>query len=72
MKLKLLLIPRLLNRSIAARARKRDLYRFLEEFEALNLFYGLKSRLGAVVDDERLALGFKVPLRDDIDDISVL
>lgn len=59
-----------LHGSIALLAGERDLDRVVEEVEAVGLVDSLQSSLGAVVDDEGLALGLEVGLCDDLEDVS--
>jgi hypothetical protein len=47
------------------------LHRFLEELEALNFFDRSCGRRGIVEDDEGLAFGFEVGLRNEVDDVAV-
>lgn len=70
--LKLILIPRLQNRSVAPRPRKRELHRLVKDLEALDLLDGLDGGLGAVEHDERLSLRLEVALGYDVDDRSVV
>lgn len=57
-----------LHRRVATRPRQRDLYRLVEQVEAVGLLDGAARRLGVVVDDEGLALGLEVRLGHDVDD----
>jgi hypothetical protein len=66
--LKLVFVSRALDRRITPRSRQRNLHWFVEQLEPLDLLDGSQGRLRALKDDEGLALGFEIRLRDDVDD----
>lgn len=70
--LELVVVAECLDRSIAFCPRHRQAHWLLKEVKALQVPNGSLRGLGAVEDDERLALRPKVRLGDNIDDIAVL
>lgn len=72
MVLELLVVANGLDGGVAAGAREGDLHGLVEELEALDLLHGAQGGLGAVEDDEGLALSLQVRLGDDVDDVAIL
>lgn len=70
--LKLFLVSGARDGGVAPCPSESKLHGFVEELEALDLLYSLKSGLGLVEDDEGLALCLHVRLGDDVDDVTIL
>ena len=64
MRLKILVTPLFLHRSIAPRLGIVQLHRFVEQFEALHLLDRLPGGLYAVENNESLTSGFQVGFSD--------
>jgi len=59
------------HRRITARLRKVAAHLLVEEFEPVDLVYGILRRFDTVENDEGLALSLQTLLRDDVDHIAV-
>lgn len=60
------------NGSITPGLRIVQNHRLVKELEAIHLFNSAGCGINAVIDDERLALGFQVGLCDDLEHIAEL